>query len=249
VPRAGVHKAFENWHYKLMGSQSYRVPSGIHQDRVHESADRLKPEIATNYEAEVGYNFSEKLSVSVNLFDIKINDPIIWNPDIDDGIYYNGGTFGTRGAEGDLRYVYGKYELFGNIAYYQRAHYSFNSLEVPGENRSYLNMPNWRVNLMPGYKITRNFGIFPSATYESRKWGYTGAGNEELRLTSEPDAFYFNLNARYNDVFFRGLDMSLGIMNLTNEVRTEFMPYNSGFAGVPGLSRAVNLMISYSANF
>ncbi len=249
VPRVGINKSFEKWHYKLMASQSYRVPAGIHQDRVENAGERLKPEIATNYEVESGYKISSNLYFSLNVFDIKIKNPITYDPTINDGIYYHGVETGTRGFESELHHQSGPYEFNTNVAYYQRRHFAMGKVGVPGHADSFIAMPNWRVNIITGYRFTRDFGMHPSATYESERYGFIGAGGDTTVLRRAPSTVVYNLNFQYTNIFVSGLDATIGLMNITNREQIQYLAYDGGFAPLPGHGRALSAMIGYTETF
>jgi outer membrane receptor protein involved in Fe transport len=251
VPRIGINKAFEEWHYKIMGSQSYRVPAGIHQDRVLSTDTKLKPEIATNFEIETGYIFSQNLFASLNFFDIRIDDPIVFQtlPGAPSGAYYNADRFGTRGAEAEAKYNNGRYEITSNLAYYDRAHENGTSYSVPGRSDSYIAMPTWRSNLITTVHLNRQLALVPSATFESASYGFTGDGSDPTLLGHSAGGVYLNFNVRYTDLIFKGLEASAGIMNLTNREHLTYQAYNGDFAPLPGLSRSFNAMLAYGGTF
>ena len=245
VPRVGYTKAWDQLHTKLMYSQSYRAPAGILPDRVSMKGDKLSPEIATTVEAEVGYKFNKTSFASLNVYNVKIKDPLVYIPAAT-GYYANNGKLGTRGFEAEYRYLGSPFELLWNAAYYKRADSDFPAFDVPGHDGSFIGFANFRSNMTGGYKITRQLSVHPSLSYYGKRYAH--------RLTGEPIHEYdpqlvSNLNFRYQDLFLQGLEASFGVMNLGGA--STFIPqgYDNGLAPMPSSSRAYNLMLSYQKSF
>jgi outer membrane receptor for ferrienterochelin and colicin len=257
VPRIGLTKAYDRWHYKLMAAQSYRMPQGIQADLTGAPERGLKPETATNYEAEAGYMISDQVFLVGNLFDTHIKNPLVWTPESGnpEGIYSNQGEIGTQGAEAELRYVpSSKFEVNTNLSFYRRAHANDSIYVVPDHDDQYLAFSKVRGNLVMGYKPTANFGIFPSVSYFGTRYGYIpsdgGAGSADVVKEYDP-MFVTNLNMRWTDLGLRGVEFTAGIMNLFDAKIDYSQSYNKGYnyPPVPGHSRAYNFMLAYSREY
>lgn len=251
VPRLGLTKALEAWNYKLMLSQSYKVPAGFTPDLVQNATDHLKPEIATNIEAEVGYKFSDSMYTSLNIFDVRIAEPVVFQtvPGNPNGFYTNDGKLGSQGAEFEFRYAARPVTVIANAAYYLRTNAVDDRYAVPGKSEAYVAMPNLRANMMIGYNFTPDFGVFPSLLYYGVRHGYVGAGGDTTTLQEFSPTLLVNLNARYQNLGIKGLDLSLGVMNLTDQKMITLQAHDGGFAGLPDLARAINAGLSYTASF
>jgi len=253
VPRLALTKAWDQFHFKTMASQSYRAPAGIHPDRRQSPNTPLKPEVATNLEVETGYKFNDKLYVVANVFDTRIEDPVVYMSGTGGvGGYNNEGRLGTTGLETELKYKSGKFEASGNVAYYQRTHAAENINGVPGHGTSYLGFANWRANLLTGYHFTKNLGLFPSAQYFGQRYGFVGSGSagaSAYSLERSPEVTLWNVNLRYANLFFDGLTLSAGVMNVTDEKFKLYQTYDGNYPALPFLSRAVNAMVSYQLNY
>ncbi|HSA23250.1 MAG TPA: TonB-dependent receptor plug domain-containing protein, partial [Myxococcota bacterium] len=68
VPRAGLHKAYGPFHFKVLVSQAFRSPS----NRNLSFTPEVEPEKTTVYELELGYQLLESLSVVANGFYIDV---------------------------------------------------------------------------------------------------------------------------------------------------------------------------------
>ncbi len=105
VPRIGLTKTLDKFHFKAMASPSFRLPGGDIPNRVLPGLS-IKPEKATNFELEVGYRFSDRIFWVINGYDISIKDTIAYlsDPESGSGTYMNAGKVGTRGVESEFRY-------------------------------------------------------------------------------------------------------------------------------------------------
>ncbi len=250
VPRLSLTRAWEHWHYKAMVSQSYRAPGYILPNRTVTQEDELKSEVATNYEFEVGHKFNENLFMVFNFFDISIKDPLYYIVDPSgSGGYDNAGTVGSTGAEAELKYRLARFDAMVNLAYHQRAHAEENNYGVPKETTYFYGVPQIRLNSMVGYRFTNDFGVYPSISYYGKRYGLVGAGGDTTKIEEASPTTVMNINFRYTNLFMEGIEASAGIMNITDENIKIYQAYNGGFAAIPGLGRAYNVMVSYTEKF
>ncbi|UPT66347.1 MAG: TonB-dependent receptor plug domain-containing protein [Sphingobacteriales bacterium JAD_PAG50586_3] len=99
LPRAAVTKVFGRFHAKLMYSWAYRAPVISNLDVNPD----IKPEMVTVSEAEVGMQITDKMYVTVNVFDNKVTNPIVYTLLNDVENYVNDDRSGTRGGEFEFR--------------------------------------------------------------------------------------------------------------------------------------------------
>lgn len=252
VPRVGWTKAWDRFHSKLLLARSFRSPAGLQPQRAN-PGDTLKPEIATNIELETGYRLLDRSWIVGNIFDVKVEEALVYSAAAAGGID-NLGTIGSRGFEAEYRFKGEKLDLNSSVAYYRSVATSVPNLRVPGEPTLHRAAPTTRVNILGGLKFTENFGIFPSLSYYSERYGWSREGRvKEFKPTT-----IANLNVRYQNLFVPGLCLSMGVMNLADADLPLLQGYDNGdgatpnddgTADMPNNQRALNMMLSYQRSF
>ncbi|HMN68332.1 MAG TPA: hypothetical protein PKC28_07310, partial [Bdellovibrionales bacterium] len=213
VPRLAWTKAWNRFHLKAMDSTSFRSPAGIQPAPTRTFAgETLKPEIATTAEIEAGYRLSSQSTLVGNVFDMKVEDALVYETRGAVGAYSNLGTIGSRGAEAEYRFKGEKLDVNTSVAYYRSIATSVPSVQVPNEDGMNRAAPTLRVNLHPGYRFSQEFGIFPSAQYYSERWGLASDGT----VKSFDPVVIVNANLRYMPAAVKGLQVTGGVMNLTD---------------------------------
>jgi outer membrane cobalamin receptor len=246
APRAGLTKAFDKLHLKLLYSQAFRAPSIINIDWNAE----IKAEQTQVIEAEVGYLLSEKMQVTVNVFDITIDDPIVYFYDVDLDVegYDNFTTTGTQGVELDYRFK----DKWG----YASVNYSFNTAKNKNTVDYYasantdavmIGMPQHKVNLISSIRLGDHFSVNPSVTYLSEREAYTFVDEEEESVVSTLESkVYLNLFLRYENLFIDGLTLGAGVHDILDAGTTFIQPYDGYHAPLPGIGREITVKLSYA---
>ncbi len=130
VPRLGLTKKYNKFHFKFLLSGAFRAPSignvarsfngdyTIFNNGKNDTIvlhPGIKPERTFVFEAEVGYQLSSKVFVTANIYDITIRQPIVYyfyqndfiqqkyGFDAGINVYQNFDRTGTRGFELDFR--------------------------------------------------------------------------------------------------------------------------------------------------
>lgn len=249
TPRIGFTKVWDKLHVKGMYSKSFRVPGGVLPNRVPEGFDDLEPEEADNYEVEVGYLFSDKLMLTMNLFDVKFDNALIYLPDPDTGVggYVNSGSYGTRGVEAICRYQHEKFNLLLNYAYYQVSDNDVEAYEVPGHDGDFLAFPRHRLNAIADIKVSKKISVHPSVSFFGERYGYAYDPGEGAATSQKFDpTAVFNLNVRARDVFDKeGLEIDFGIRDICDSGFHYIQAYNGGHAPLPSPSRSLYMRVMY----
>jgi len=259
VPRVAVTKALGDLHLKGMAAQSFRTPSGIQRDWVPDGAPPMTPEKAMNYEIEAGYRLSKNLFFQVNVFDLRIDDVIMYG----DG-YQNSGRMGSRGAESEMKFVGDVFNLSANYAYYEATQTDTDYYPVEIGSKDFVGFSRHRLNLIGGYRLSDRISLHPSVQISSSKFGATEQildedGNSvDVVMTKFDPMVIANFNVRLRDVLLKGLDVNLGVRNLLDTQDEIPKPYvvrdNSSSPvnmapGVPVASRSVVAQLNFSQTF
>lgn len=145
VPRLGVTKKFNKFHYKFLFSMAYRAPSvgniyrsfngtyvfNADSSKIISKKHGIDPEKTVVFEIEAGYQFNRKTFLTANFFSIDIKDPIVYifyqdsiirkiNNNNYEGFYayMNFDQTGTKGLEIDFR-IKDRWGYFNiNYSYY-----------------------------------------------------------------------------------------------------------------------------------
>lgn len=253
VPRIALTRKFNKFHLKAMVSQSFRLPGGAYY------GSDLKPEKATNYELEAGYNFAKGHSVVVNYFDIFYKDILtvardsVFTP-VD---YRNMEQVGTHGIEAEYKLVKPAYNLGLNLSYYKIYNNSLKLFEVPDKENTLLGNPSIRINAFAGVKMNRKISINPSVSFFGYRYGYisikpvmTSNGYELRNVVKKfSPRFIFNLNICTDDLFIDKLQLDLGIRNLLNTDFEYIQPFMGYSAPIPAATSSIVLRAYYEFSF
>ena len=247
VPRIVLTKALGPFHIKALASQGYRTPTPNQLDIA--TGAKLEPEKATTLETELGYQFTSNFWASVNLFDINVNNPLVYvSPEVSGGqAIFNFGKQGTRGIEAQTLFKSKTLDVLGNYAFYTVPD-SINAAAfvVPGEPSVLLGAPKHIVNLVTTYKPLAKLFIVPSLQFLSQRYFISQTDFLPDRLGA---VTYFNLHVRYEDFLVKGLEITLGIRDLFNRGTIYPQEQDTFYTVIPGPSRSYLTRVSYTIPF
>lgn len=242
LPRVAVTKVINDLHFKGMLSGSFRIPGGIIPNRTLNLNDRIKPETVWSYELEAGYKIGNHSLISFNGFYHDLRQVIVYQTAGSIGFYGNGGRFGSAGLESTYRYVTNDLNLNINYAFYAPVGNNDNMYRMPEKNGYYIGFAKHRLNMNASLRIVDDlFFNFIGRIYGER-YGIVGSGlidkMESLMMTD------FNLRAK--NVFFDGLNASIGIDNVFDYKFIYYSDSDAGHAGLPGFGRTLVLKMDYN---
>jgi outer membrane receptor for ferrienterochelin and colicin len=223
VPRLGVTKAWERFHLKALFDQAYRTPSiNIINSPVNDEVD---PEKTTSYQLEVGYLFDHGISLTENLFYMKINDAIVYSVDPGTLIegYVNGGTISTYGTELELRW---QREKFSSSLAYSLYLLDQNTVATwqSGASHVALGIPTHKVSASGTWRICDGLSWNVNGTL-------TAGQRASLTTTGQPEELNpeFLLNS-FVEYRWKHASLGLGVANLLDEANRVVQPYQGGAA-------------------
>lgn len=255
VPRLAFTKIFDKFHFKLMYSNSYRLPGGRYFDL------DLSPERGTNIELELGYQFVDNHFLVVNVYDARFQDLISLQPlpkavDLQPEafIYTNADEIRSQGYEIEYKLVEKSFRVGVNFSHHSILSNSVELYQVPNDPDDVLGFPSFKMNFFAGVDISPNVTISPTLTFFGERYGYvrglvtiteTGADVEHI-LKELEETFIFNLNFRTKDAFVDGLELDLGLKNIFNSNYEYPQPFRGGQAPLPAPSTSLYLRANYS---
>lgn len=256
APRFALTKNFDRFHFKALYSQAFRIPTGGNFQKNQEfnfnrpaaaQISQVRPEKTYTAEIEFGFKLLDNLDLTVNLFDVRSQNIILYQVDENnDDFYINADGQNTRGIETALRYqLKDRGYLDLNYSYYQATRNTadkYKIIDANGQIHDQLNLgfPAHKATLNAHFKISPSFSANQTLIFVSDRYGFHGD-----RLTHHGPAWIYNIYFRYQNLLTQGLEAGLGVYDLFNE-RFEFVqPYHGGHPALPGPSREVLLKLSY----
>lgn len=248
VPRLALTKRFGNFHFKTLASASYRAP-GIDNFNLSEN---IKPEKSTVFEVEAGYQLTPDMLLSVNSYLINTKDIIVfYNVDLGGGdyeqLYGNSERFGTRGIEMTYTFRKNKWMFETNYSFYEAGTSTVDRYAIAGNEKAFVAFPQHKITVNGGYDFTRNLSLNITVNHFSDRYAYTTIDEDESPLLTRLDPYsLINANLLYQNLFIKGLTISLSTFDLLNERPVTPQAYNGDFAPVPGRSREINFKAIYT---
>ena len=114
VPRLAILKEIGNFHAKLLYSWGFRQPQ-VENLRLMPT---LSSETTKVYETELGYRFTPEFQTTLNLFTLKVSQPIIYGYANGTQSYQNSGEIRNYGLEWDSRFKNKRSMLDINYSYF-----------------------------------------------------------------------------------------------------------------------------------
>ena len=248
VPRLGLTKKIDNFHFKLLYSNAFRAPS-IENINLKDSTG-IKPEKTNVTELEIGYEIRRNSILTVNIYDINTKDAIVYyyNQQTNMDAYHNVGRTGSRGLEFEYKlkdkwgYINFNYAFYTDAGKPKIADY-----EVPTNSAVSLAFPSQKLTLNACFNLSKHFIINPSVIYEGERYGYVSVDSIGNSVIGKFKPLVMaNLMITCNDLFIKGLSLGVGVYDIFDEKVIYIQPYNSNHAPLPGPSRELLLKLSYS---
>jgi outer membrane cobalamin receptor len=236
-PRLAWTRIFGRLHLKAIYNKAFKAP-GI--DNLDSNPD-LRPEKTTVTEFETGYKATDNFFLSANIYDIRINDPIIF--DVTTGVqkYVNYRHTGTRGF--DLTTRLKKDWGYADITYshYAAAANKVDAYDAGAGSSALLAFPRNKFTLNSSVKLSSGLSANPSAVYYAGRRGYYAAGSTKRFK----DVLLANVNFAANNLLGGRLELALGVYDIFNSGYSYLQPYDGGHAPLPGPSREIRTRLSY----
>jgi len=243
VPRVALTRVFPQGHLKLLVSGAFKAPSIAN---LQYNAD-IRPERTRVIEGEAGAQLIDSLYVTVNAFDIEINDPIVYfyDPDTDNEGYANFGRTGTRGVETELRWANPFTDLSASWSFATPAGLNqVASYAVPGDPSRLLGMPAHKVVARASFHLSDRVTFTPSVIFRSERAAITAVDADENAIYTElPSSALVNAWLEVRDVV-PGVSIGGGVRNLLGEDFRLAQPFDSLHAPLPAFDREVTVRIT-----
>ena len=171
VPRLIVGRRFGDFHFKVQAANAFRAPGFENMGFSLNGPDDMKPERLRIFEAEVGYQFGDHVYFSVNGFDARLRNPIVFQVVEDDmgntaEGYENFGRTGSRGLESTLRLQFDNGALDATYSFYSARGYNRVDLYRPGDAgspRALIGAPQHKATLAGRGRVWRGLHLSGTA--------------------------------------------------------------------------------------
>jgi outer membrane cobalamin receptor len=256
VPRLAYTAVLDPFHVKLMYSQAFRPPS-IENISLATEAGATEPEKTRAIEAELGAQIGDIAWVTANVFDVTIDDPIVYvietDPDTGEDVegYTNYKEMGTRGVEVEARLKTSRAWLTTSYSFYTSAgKNAVPNYAVPSRDDALLGTPKHKFVVYGSVSLTEGVRASTNVVYMSERYGYTDADvdadtGELTPIEGSADGGWLaGLFLTFENAGAQGLDIQLGVHNLFN-TRFMLMPAFDGLhPPIPAQSREYLIKIT-----
>ncbi|HTJ48200.1 MAG TPA: TonB-dependent receptor plug domain-containing protein, partial [Cyclobacteriaceae bacterium] len=263
VPRVGLTKKIENFHFKILYCQAFRAPSiqNINKAATIQNndvifTDKIKPEKSDVAEIEIGYQFTPEMLFTVNVFSMTTKRILTYGSRGMAGVdfiewYTNATKSGSRGFE--VIYSIRKKVFYANLTYsFSNAikiDSTLQTYKVPQTSRQYAGMLMNKVTLNTNVNLIKNITFNSSFIYGGKRYAYTtiDANGDPASNKLNP---YLLVNGylNYKNVV-PGLTVGAGVYDILNQRPAIPQAYNGGYAPVPIRSREFVVKAYYQFNF
>jgi outer membrane receptor for ferrienterochelin and colicin len=256
VPRLALTKKIENFHFKALYSEAFRTPS-IENVNIAYNGEKIKPELATVFELEVGYQFTPEMLLSVNGFSLSNSNVIIYGTYLENeattshklDYYKNYDKSGTRGIE--AVYSYRKKNWYAHVTYSFAQAIKDNTVDIYQAlqtSKQYVGQLMQKLTVNTCFTVSKGLSVNPTFVFGGRRYAYTDYATVPVSTPLNPYALV-NLFINYRNVLVNGLTIGVGVYDLLNERPAIPQAYNSGALPIPGRSREYVLKVSYQLDF
>lgn len=244
APRAGLTYVKDKFNAKLLYGRAFRIPTTwqAYSRFLTFTGTALRPETSDTEELELGYKFSPTFSGKINLFNIDIQQPLVYNGA--DNSYHNAGEIQSLGLENEWQWRYSRYGGFLNLSYARPGRKTSRNFVTPSR-QEFIGMPWGKIAAGTYYKLGK-FQVSPSVVYLPSRPGQARdsavAGTQET--VSYQALVLANLALVQHDVL-KDLDINLSVHNLFNAPYTLIQPYYGAHAPVPANDREFSLGLTW----
>jgi outer membrane cobalamin receptor len=249
VPRLALTKKIENFHFKVLYSQAFRTPAIENQHLAYDV--KVIPEKSSVAEIELGYQFTPEMLFSVNAYNMKTENTIIYiYIDNDHQYYKNYSLSGSSGIELVYSFRKNKWSADVNYSFAQaNPNSTVDKYLVPQSNTQYAGVANQKLVMNLTYQLSEKLSVNATLINSGKRYAYTYPDVDGNPVATElPSYTLLNCFANYKNIL-KGLTFGLGVYDLLNEKPVIPQAYNGNYAPIPGRSREFVIKLSYQLNF
>ena len=236
APRFALTGVRGPWHLKVLAAKSFRAPSVQDQNQPFDPSVRVVPETSRTLELEVGRTLGAGL-LSVNAFDVRLEDPIIFVSDASNGGnggYRNQGRLRTRGLETQYQFRGARGFLNASLALH-RAGEGGDYYGVPGSPGRFLGVADRSFSFLGGLRLGSHWQLGASALWLSDRQGWAWSPSTgDLALQRFPARTLLGATVTFRPGPWA---LSLGIQDALDQAPPFLQAYPGGHGPLPGTGR------------
>jgi hypothetical protein len=238
VPRVALTRVFGPAHAKLLVAGAFKAPGIANL----ELGPDIRPERSRVIEGEVGFEPFSATYLTANVFDIEINDPIVYFFDEVSGTenYVNARRTGTRGIELQALWSpsFGRFDLSWSFASADGKN-DVGLYAVPGDPSRMLAQPAHKLAATAAFFLGESVTLTPSMVLRSERAAVTAVDDDGASvITDLPASAMVNVFLDAREVIPH-LNVGVGVQNLFGEEFLLPQPYDSQHAALPAFDRTV----------
>ena len=246
MPRVALTRVFPHAHAKLLVAGAFRSPA-IANLRVNPD---LKPEQTSSLSVEGGLQLNPTMYVTVNAFDLTVNDPIVYF--VDDSVgdedgYANFGRTGSRGVEATILDAASWGSLQASWSYAIPAGKNdVDVYSVPGDATRELGLPTHKLVGIASLLLSDALTLTGNVVVRSERAAVVDVDARGRYVIDDlPPSTMVGAALRFA-VPGSGVETLLGVRNLLNEDFRIAQPYASGHGPLPIDDREVYVRVTGS---
>jgi outer membrane cobalamin receptor len=183
VPRAALTKVVDKWHFKILFANAFRTPNIGNEARPVIQGGSVDAEKTRTIEAEAGRQIGPAI-LTLNVFDTRLEKPLVWRNLGNSAGYSNGDPISTRGVELDFKLRQSWGFLNASYAQHQAVDKGVTDWLAQGHDSSFLGVADQKLSVLASIKLAEGWSFSPSAIYLGDRYGYdweTSANNLVLK--------------------------------------------------------------------
>jgi outer membrane receptor protein involved in Fe transport len=244
VPRVALTRVFPHAHAKLLVAGAFRSPATADL-RVNPD---LKPETTRSLGVEGGLELNPTLYLTVNAFDLTVNDPIVYFVDSsagDEDGYATFGHTGSRGVEATLLDAasWGRLELSWSYAI-PAGKNDVDVYAVPGDATRLLGLPTHKVVAITSLFLSDAVTLTGNCVLRSERAAVVDVDSRGRYVVDDLPPSVMLGGAVRLAVPDSGVEVVLGVRNLLDEDFRLAQPYASGHGPLPVDDREVFVRVA-----
>ncbi len=205
-------------------------------------------------EIAFGYKFTSHLYGTVNLYDIRIKDPIVYRYDYenDEEHYFNDSKTGSSGLELELKTLYRRWTAAVSYSYYNAARHNeasiYHVVLPTGQISSVMKGASAHIVHFTGnYSINNRYSVNSAITWYSKRYGFITLLNEQV--AAKPNCVA-DVTLNVQEFLLENLHASISVLNLLNASYGYVQPLGTnGFAEAPIPGKLLELLIKIGYRF
>lgn len=246
VPRAAITKAFDKWHFKLLYAEAFRNPSIMNFTMASAAFPNMVAEKTKAAEAEIGYWAGKFGFISVNIFNTKIEHPILYYSSANG--YMNDNSVSSNGVELEDKQKFRSWFVNADFSLYQ-ANSHADGWSVPGHSKFFIGAPTQKGSLLFGLNFIKYFTFNVSGVWLGTRYcHYTlppptpddAVGPDVINSYSSDLLLNSNLEFKFDELRF-----VIGVQDALDRDPSFIQSYVGGHAPLPGPSREFFAKLRY----